>query len=219
MENKKIQVSCLGDSITFGLMASGADKSYPAVLGGLLGDKYDVRNFGHSGATVICDYDEVPDRYSPYLKTEAYENAMKSSPDIVILMLGMNDANPTHHFNEANGGPISEYYLGFYEKTLSEMIERVYALPTSPKVFLVKTTEMTRTVEEGFTKEYVGDFLENLAKLRELQERIAKKTGAVLIDTFDFMQNPSYYRDGCHLTDEGYARLAHAIFAGMKDAL
>ncbi len=200
-------------------MASGADKSYPAVLGSLLGDAYEVQNFGHSGATVICDYDAVPDRYAPYLKTEAYENAMKSCPDIVVLMLGMNDANPTHHFNENNGGPISKYYLDFYEKTLTEMIERIFALPTSPKVYLVKTTEMTRTVEEGFTKEYVGNFLENLVKLRELQECVAKKTGAVLIDTFDFMQSPSYYRDGCHLTDEGYAKLANAIFEGMKETL
>lgn len=200
-------------------MASSAEKSYPAVLASLVGDKYEVHNFGHSGATVICDYEAVPDRYYPYVKTEAYKNAMKSAPDIAILMLGMNDANPTHHFNEENGGPISEYSLGFYEKTLTDMIERISALPTKPQVHLVKTTEMTRTVEEGFTKEYVENFLENLVKLRELQECVAKNTGAILIDTFDFMQDPSYYRDGCHLTDEGYAKLAHAIFSELKNTL
>ena len=83
----------------------------------------------------------------------------------------------------------------------------------------MKTTEMKRTVEEGFTKEYVGNFLENLVKLRKVQEHTAQKTDAVLIDTFDFMKSPSYYRDGCHLTDEGYAKLANAIFEGIKETL
>jgi lysophospholipase L1-like esterase len=41
---EKIRVACVGDSITFGAGVSDrAKNSYPKVLGGLLGDKYDVR--------------------------------------------------------------------------------------------------------------------------------------------------------------------------------
>ncbi|MEY4378897.1 MAG: hypothetical protein RLZ85_778, partial [Verrucomicrobiota bacterium] len=45
-----IKVACVGDSITLG---SGAQKgkSYPAQLQGLLGDGYQVGNFGVSGRT------------------------------------------------------------------------------------------------------------------------------------------------------------------------
>lgn len=215
-QNGKIRISCMGDSITFGLMATSAENSYPSVLQSLLGESYCVSNFGRSGATVINDYDVVEDRYSPYTKTEEYKQAMQSEPDIVVLMLGMNDANPTHHFNEENGGPISDYYLDFYEKILTEMIERLQSLPSSPQIYLVKTTEMKRKVEEGFEPEYVKYFLENLVKLRGIQEKVAQDKKINLIDTYDYMQDDSYYRDGCHLTDEGYHKLGETIWKALK---
>jgi lysophospholipase L1-like esterase len=50
----KTRVACVRDSITFGACVAEREKNcYPAVLGGLLGDKYDVRNFGVSGASVV----------------------------------------------------------------------------------------------------------------------------------------------------------------------
>lgn len=206
----------MGDSITFGLMATSAEYSYPSVLQSLLGESYGVSNFGKSGATVINDYDEVKDRYSPYTKSEECKQAMQSEPDIVILMLGMNDANPTHHFNEENGGPISDYYLGLYESVLTEMIERLLSLPSSPQIYLVKTTEMTRKVEEGFEPDYVRHFLENLMKIRGIQEKVAQNKKVNLIDTYENMQVDSYYRDGCHLTDEGYHKLGEVIWKALK---
>jgi lysophospholipase L1-like esterase len=99
---------------------------------------------------------------------------MESDPDIAILMLGMNDANPTHHFNEENGGPISEYYIELYQKLLTEIIEGLKDLESKPEIFLVKTTEMKRTVEQGFSVNYVTDFLENLKKIRDIQEFIIR---------------------------------------------
>jgi sialate O-acetylesterase len=217
MENKKIKISCLGDSITFGLLASSPEHSYPSNLNFLLGEKYCVGNFGRSGATVINDFDVVENRYSPYLKVEEYKQAMESDPDIAILMLGMNDANPTHHFNEENGGPISEYYIELYQKLLTEIIEGLKDLESKPEIFLVKTTEMKRTVEQGFSVNYVTDFLENLKKIRDIQEKVAKETNVHLIDTYNDMQKDSYYNDGCHLTDEGYAALAKSIYNSVKN--
>lgn len=214
-DNRKIRISCLGDSITFGLCASNPEKSYPSVLGALLGDGYTVKNFGKSGATVINDYEEVPDRYSPYVKSEEYKLAMASQPDTVILMLGMNDGNPTHHFNEQNGGEISEYYLSLYKNVLSGMISDIQRLNTSPKVYLVCTTEMTRTVSKIFSEDYVRNFLSNLEKLREIQREVANEKNIPIIDTKANMQDPSYYDDGCHLTDTGYAKLAECIYRSL----
>ena len=47
-------VACVGDSITYGHGASdrGA-KSYPAQLQALLGDGWNVRNFGHNARTAL----------------------------------------------------------------------------------------------------------------------------------------------------------------------
>lgn len=210
------RISCLGDSITFGLMASGAEKSYPAVLQSLLGDSWCVSNFGRSGATVINDFDVVEGRYSPYVKSDEYKQALQSYPEIVILMLGMNDANPTHHFNAENNGEISSYYVDLYQEILESIIESVIGLPTMPKIYLVKTTQMRRKVEDGFSEEYVKNFSENLKIIRVVQEKVARKKGVYLIDTYADMKEENYYKDGCHLTDRGYEQLAKVIYKVLK---
>lgn len=215
-QNEKIRVSCLGDSITFGLMATSPGKSYPSVLQLMLGETYEVINFGLSGATVINDFDIGTGAYYPYTKSEEYKKALESNPDIVILMLGMNDANPTHHFNKENGGCISEYYMEFYQTVLTDLIMRLQNLPTLPKVYLIKTTQMRRKVEDGYDPDYVKNFLENLVKIREIQEKVAQTTKINLIDTCEDMQKDSYYNDGCHLTDVGYHKLGEVVWKNLK---
>ena len=213
---KKTRISCCGDSITFGLMASSADKSYPSVLQNLLGDEFEVLNFGRSGATVIDDFDLVPNRYSPYDKTDEYKDSLVSDPDIVILMLGMNDGNPTHCFNEQNGGAMSDYYEKFYEEVLKRLIKTYQNLPTKPKVYLGRTTHMTRTVENGHEEFYVKYFNENLSKILKVQEKIAKEMDIPFVDTRAGMEDEGNYKDGCHMTDEGYEKLAKIFYHALK---
>src|SRR5689334_724667 len=79
-----VNVACIGDSITQG---SGAAKgqSYPSQLQAMLGDQWKVGNFGVSGRTLLKKGDY------PYWKENAYQDALKSAPDVVIIMLGTND--------------------------------------------------------------------------------------------------------------------------------
>ena len=211
MASKKIRISCCGDSITFGLGATNMNYSYPSVLQTLLGDDFIVGNYGKSGATVIDDYEAFPDRYSPYVKSVEYEEALCFEPDVVILMLGMNDGNPTHHFNCENGGCISESYLEHYRQRLESMIEKFKELETLPRIYLATTTAMKRIAGELFTQEYVDDFTKNLVKIREIQASIAREKELILIDTLSEMQEDIFYSDGCHLTDKGYHKLALVI--------
>ena len=49
-----VRVACVGDSITFGAgVAQREVNCYPVVLNKLLGDKYQVKNFGVSGSTLL----------------------------------------------------------------------------------------------------------------------------------------------------------------------
>lgn len=209
--NKKTRIACCGDSITFGALATSAQNSYPAVLQVMLGDDFSVENYGKCCATVISNYEEVPGRYLPYIKSAEYKSSLCSEPDIIILMLGMNDANPTHHFNSENGGPISNSYLKLYRQTLEDIIEKYKALPASPCVYLAKTTEMKRVACEVFSQKYVDDFTNNLVKIRKIQEEVARDKKLILIDTLSEMQEETYYSDGCHLTDVGYFKLASIV--------
>lgn len=84
-----IKVACVGDSITFGSGIANRDvNSYPAQLGRMLGEKWEVRNFGVGGATLLKKGDK------PYWTTGAIDNAMKFRPDVVIIKLGTNDTKP-----------------------------------------------------------------------------------------------------------------------------
>ena len=49
-----IRVACIGNSITYGYLLKDRERvAYPAVLQTLLGTKYEVANFGKSGATLL----------------------------------------------------------------------------------------------------------------------------------------------------------------------
>src|SRR3954469_23880998 len=79
-----IKIACVGDSITFGYGLQEVEK-YPAVLGKLLGDRYQIGNFGVNGATLLKKGD------NPYWKVPAFQAATDFKPNIVVIKLGTND--------------------------------------------------------------------------------------------------------------------------------
>ncbi len=117
---EKVKVACVGDSITYGAGVEGREKNcYPAVLGGILGDKYDVRNFGVNGATLLKKGD------GPWWKTGAFKSATEFVPDIVIIKLGSNDTKPQNwkHKDE-------------FEADYKALIEHFKGLASKPKIYV-----------------------------------------------------------------------------------
>lgn len=50
----RTKVACIGNSVTFGYdLGNPRLDSYPGQLQSLLGQRFEVRNFGHSGATLL----------------------------------------------------------------------------------------------------------------------------------------------------------------------
>ena len=70
--------------------------SYPAQLQALLGDRYEVGNFGKSGATLLRH------GHRPYFEQEEFRQAMDFAGDIVVIHLGINDTDPRNwpHFQD-----------------------------------------------------------------------------------------------------------------------
>ena len=82
-----IRVACVGDSITFGFGIKDRQRDcYPIVLGRLLGSGWEVRNFGHSGATMLKKGN------LPYDRQKEHDQALAFKPDVVVIMLGTNDS-------------------------------------------------------------------------------------------------------------------------------
>ena len=133
-KENQIRVACVGDSITYGHGITNWKKNnYPAVLQQLLGEKYHVANFGSSGACVNPEGDQ------PYVGREIYQEALAYEADIIIFMMGTNDAKPE---NWTNADDFIEDYmslLGSFQKG-----------DKSPKVYLALCAEAYYT--EGADK-------------------------------------------------------------------
>lgn len=116
---KVLNIACVGDSITNGYHAMNEFVSYPAQLQNLLGPSlgpqlvYNVWNFGHNGA-LATKIPKDTEAYAaleksgkkPYWDTVEFNESQHCgnwnvAPDLVIIMLGTNDANsitwPTYH--------------------------------------------------------------------------------------------------------------------------
>lgn len=114
------KVACVGDSITFGAgIKNRGLNNYPAQLGRVLGDKYEVRNFGVNGATMLKKGNK------PYWNQGAYKKALAYQPDMVIIKLGTNDSKPGNWAKKAD----------FASNTI-EMIQSFRNLKSNPTVWI-----------------------------------------------------------------------------------
>jgi lysophospholipase L1-like esterase len=90
------RVACVGDSIT-------EAPEYPKELQKLLGAKYAVSNFGVCGTTVSID------SYTAFIEQSAFEAAKAFKPNIVVVMLGTNDA--LSGIQEGDGKFVDDYLM------------------------------------------------------------------------------------------------------------
>jgi len=115
------RITCIGASITYGAtLKDPATQSYPAQLQKLLGDGYTVNNFGVSSATMLRKGD------LSYWNTQAWQQALKSRPDVVFIDLGGNDSKR-----------INRVYLNEYGQDYHDMIRSLSQLPSHPRIVLL----------------------------------------------------------------------------------
>ena len=82
-----IKIACVGNSITYGARIDKREKnSYPAQLQAMLGDGFNVQNFGNSGSTLLKKGNK------PYWKQAEYTKALEFKADMVFIKLGTNDS-------------------------------------------------------------------------------------------------------------------------------
>ena len=179
------RVACFGDSIT-------ELSAYPADLQDLLGDSYSVGEFGVSGSTVLIDTS------NPYIYTTAFLRGAAFLPNIVVIMLGTNDAR-ADNFQSINN------FVADYE----QLVREVLALKSNPKIFLVKPPPI-----------FHNDL--NLSNARLLDgvipgiEQVAKDFDLTTIDVYTPLVNQSnYFMDGVHPNNEGASIIASEIYKAI----
>lgn len=92
----KIRIACVGDSLTQGVGATGWASgdytyAYPEQLAEILGDSCTVANFGVGGSYAYYYDGRTKSKWYP--NTERYTLSTEFDADIVLLMMGTNDAS------------------------------------------------------------------------------------------------------------------------------
>jgi lysophospholipase L1-like esterase len=181
-----IKVACVGDSITQG---SGAQKgkSYPAQLQALLGEGYQVGNFGVSGRTLLKKGD------FPYWKEKKYQDALAMEPAIVIIMLGTNDTKPQNWKHEAE-----------FDADYRELVKSFQSLKSKPKVFLCRPVPVPGKGNYGINEE-------NIQKEIPRVDALAKELGCGVIDMHAALEKfPEMLPDRVHPNTAGAGEMAKA---------
>ena len=130
-------MACVGDSITAGVHASSGNMTYPAQLQAKLGSKYVVTNLGACGSTMLKAGD------SPFWKRPQYSALTASKWDIVVIMLGTNDAKdkgsggPSNWPHDCTGAgqltcPFSQDY-----KSMIDLVKTLGTTPAGPDVYVM----------------------------------------------------------------------------------
>lgn len=191
-----VRVACVGDSITFG---SGVEEretnAYPAVLGRLLGEAYEVRNFGVSGATAQKQGDK------PYRTLDAFKEASAFEPQIVVIKLGTNDSKP-HNWRGAEP----------YEADLRALVEHFQRLPHEPRVFLCTPVPVYKdafTIRESVVRDEVVPAV----------RRVAERAKTPVIDLYAALSNAAdAFPDGVHPNAAGAKKIAETVAKAVTEA-
>ena len=190
----KVRIACVGDSITFGMrIKNRAEKSYPAQLQTLLGDTFEVGNFGVSGRTLLKKGDR------PYWNDRAYRNALSFNPNFVIIKLGTNDIKPANWI-----------YKEQFPIDLKALVESFQKLPSKPTVLLANPVPV-QTSRWAMTEENI---------VNGVMPYVAQVAMEMKLHIVDFHtavpSERTYFVDGIHPNEAGAEKMAELAYTELK---
>ncbi|MBC8985200.1 sialate O-acetylesterase [Pedobacter sp. N36a] len=196
-QGKKIKVACIGNSVTAGyLLKDPVAESYPSVLQGLLGNTYEVGNFGLSGATLLKK------GHRPYFKTNEFLKALDFHADIAIVHLGLNDTDPRNW----------PEYRDEFQQDYAWLLDTLKKNNPKIKLYVCRLTPIFS--EHPRFKSGTREWYWQIQKEIPL---IAKDNQATLIDLNSPLNNrPDLFADNLHPDKEGAAIIAKTIYSSLS---
>lgn len=198
-------VACVGDSITYSHGASDRGKTgYPAQLQALLGEGWDVRNFGHNARTALDEGKEWNGQGGMgYRKSPEFAKAKDSKPDAVLFMLGTNDSKSVNWGED--GAAVKRDY--------AKLVDDFLALDPAP-VVVVAASPFVKKDSFSIREKIVG------GDLAPWQRAFAAERGLPLVDAYAATKaaaETAYIGDGVHPNDAGYGVIAAAFAAKLRE--
>ena len=192
-----IKIACVGDSNT--------KAKYPKFLQEKIGKKYQVKNFGKGGATLLDGTTH------PYFKKDEYKNSLKFNSDIVLIMFGTNDANVKWCLDKTRK---TEFIGTPQEEFKSQYIKLINAYKRKNKNAEIYVLTPLPIYEHEKSRD--PKIKQRIAHLNQwvipIVREVAAEQNVKLIDVNQLMQKEfKHTTDGVHLTKEGYKILAKKI--------
>ena len=197
-------VACVGDSITYGYMASSASASYPSVLQNLFGSSVQVKNYGHNSATMLSTGDLPYQTLSEYTAATTFVSGAGSTAVVdVIIMLGTNDSK-SYNWMVGTGTRAQQFVTD-----CGAMVDHFASLPTHPLVYLAFPPRAFANTY-GISGTIIHD------QILPLIQQVATAKGVPIIDVDTPTASLSnLFPDGVHPNDTGYALVAQVMHDGL----
>lgn len=194
----QIKIACVGDSITYGHgISNWPENNYPAVLQGLLGEKYHVNNYGVSSFAV----QDTADR--SYMTLAHYQESLAYNADYVVFMMGSNDAKPDNWIGTE----------AFREDLLT-------ILDSYGDAEIILCTPATAFFLEGQTEGVTNHNIQPLVveQIAQVVREVAAEREYILLDIHALTaQHPEWFAaDGVHPSNEGAAAIAQEVAAVLS---
>ncbi len=179
---RSIRVACVGDSIT-------ELSTYPTDLQELLGSTYYVREFGVAGTTVLTG------TYHPYIYQNRFQASKVFLPDIVVIMLGTNDARVDNY-----------QYIVNFTADYKQLIGELQALESNPRIILVKPPPIFENNLDLRNENLLEGIIPGI-------EQVAEELALTLIDAYMPLDgHPEYFVDGVHPNYDGASIIAGEVY-------
>jgi lysophospholipase L1-like esterase len=179
------KIACVGDSIT-------ENYGYPNRLQDLLGYRYKVENFGYSGSMVIQS------SWKLYINSTDFFQATNFLPNIVVIMLGTNDAGDDIYSS-----------ISRFKSDYINLISSFQQLSSKPKIFLVLPPPLFNNNLELNGTTLTQNVIPAI-------KQIASEQNIPLIDVYKNLEgHPEYFVDGVHPTTAGAKIITDTIYQAI----
>ncbi len=229
---KPIEIACVGDSITQGSGAANAKSdNWPVQLGEMLGSDFVVRNYGVAGIQTVHIYDQEIPQMGPQggnnlqlenTRTDAWANSHVTQADVVIVMLGTNDAGKVCGTNLSD--EVKAAAKQTYKEAMKALVRSYQALPSSPAVVIA--TSPVRRLPEGADLKLTNAYYAQEG-MYEVQKELIAELGLPSIDIYAMTKawetegtTDQYFNtDSLHFVRDGYTEFAKAFKAYIDENL
>jgi len=189
-EDGVIQVGTIGDSITAGVHSSGGNHTYPGQLQIMLDQsypgKYKVTNLGACGSTMLKKSN------SPYWARPQFKALNAAKWDIIIIMLGTNDAkdpgdggpdNWLHNCGGPDGTTLTGCTFADDYKSMIDLVKTLGTTSAGPKIFTAIPPPLMQARSIGANQTVINSVYPKLVPLINA----ANSVGTAVIDIFSAM--------------------------------